>query len=165
MKHYKRHKRQLLTTLNKKKRLERCKAMLSRFTHDRHNQIIFSDEKVFTVQHILNKQNHRILATDKSTLPESSFRIPTTKKPASVMVWAGATASGRTQLAFIPEGVKVNQLVYQETILEEVLKLWAESHFGNASWTFQQDSAPAHKANATQKWRRTHFPDFISSEE
>ena len=79
MKHYKRHKRQLLTTLNKKKRLERCKAMLSRFTHGRHNQILFSDEKVFTVQHILNKQNHRILATDKSTLPESSFRIPRTQ--------------------------------------------------------------------------------------
>ena len=33
MKPYKMHKRQLLTTLNKKKRLERCKAMLSRFTH------------------------------------------------------------------------------------------------------------------------------------
>ena len=73
MKPYKMHKRQLLTTLNKKKRLERCKAMLSRFTHGRHNQILFPDEKVFTVQHILNKQNHRILATDKSTLPESTF--------------------------------------------------------------------------------------------
>ena len=90
--------------------------------HDRHNQILFSDEKVFTVQHILNKQNYRILATDKNTLPESTFRISRTQKPASVMVWAGVTASGRTQLAFIPEGVKVNQLVYRETILEKVLK-------------------------------------------
>ena len=105
MKPYKMHKRQLLTTLNKKKRLERCKAMLSRFTHGRHNQILFSDEKVLTVQHILNKHNHRILATDKSTLPESTFRISRTQKTASVMVCAGVTASGRTQLAFIPEGV------------------------------------------------------------
>ena len=30
--------------------------------------------------------------------------------------------SGRTQLAFIPEGVKINQLVYQEFIHEQVLK-------------------------------------------
>ena len=132
-----------------------------RFTHDRHNQILFSDEKVFTVQHFLNKQKHRILATDKNTLPESTFRISRTQKPVSVMVWAGVTASGRTQLAFM---VKVNQLVYRETILEKVLKPWAESHFGNALSTFQQDSAPVHKAKATQKWCRTHFPDFISSE-
>ena len=81
------------------------------------------------------------------------------------MVWAGVTASGRTQLAFIPEGVKVNQLVYRENILEKVLKPWAESHFGNVSWTFQQDPASAHKAKATQKWCRTNFPDLISSEE
>ena len=131
--------------------------MLSRITHDRHNQILFSDEKAFTVLHILNKQNHRILATDKNTLPESTFRISRNQKPASVMVWAGVTAIGRSQLAFIPEGVKVNQLVYRETILEKVLKPWAESHFGNVLWTFQEDSAPAHKSKATQKWCRTHF--------
>ena len=78
------------------------------------------------------------------------------------MVWAGVTASGRTQFTLIPEGVKVNQLVYRENILEKVLKPWDESHFGNVSWTFQQDSAPAHKSKATQKWCRTNFLDLIS---
>ena len=70
MKAYKMNKRQLLTAKNKSKRLERCKAMLSRFTNGRHKQILFSDEKLFTVQQVLNKQNHRILAPDKSTFPE-----------------------------------------------------------------------------------------------
>ena len=69
----------------------------------------------------LNKQNHRLFGYIKGTLPESTIRISMTQKPASVMVWAGVTASGRTQFAFIHEGVKVNQLVYIDTILEEIL--------------------------------------------
>ncbi|KAI6650908.1 Carnitine O-palmitoyltransferase 1, liver isoform isoform X2 [Oopsacas minuta] len=139
--------------------------MLPHFTNGRHKQILFSDEKLFTVQQVLNKQNHRILATDKSTLPESTFRVSRTQKPASVMVWAGVTATGRTPLIFIPKGVKINQSVYRESILENVLKPWAQSHFGNDLWVFQQDSAPADKAKATQKWCKTNFPGVISSEE
>ena len=50
MKGYKMKKRQLLTAKNKRKMLERCKAMLSRFTNGRHNQILFSDENLFTTQ-------------------------------------------------------------------------------------------------------------------
>ncbi|KAI6648783.1 hypothetical protein LOD99_7046 [Oopsacas minuta] len=143
-------------------KLEGCKAMLSRFTNGRHKQILFSDEKLFTVQQVLNKQNHRILVTDKSTLPESTFRVSRTQKPASVMVWAGVTATGRTPLIFIPQGVKINRSVYRESILENVLKRWAQSHFGNDLWVFQQDSAPAHKDKATQMWCKTNFAGVIS---
>ena len=60
MKPYKMHKRQLLTTLNTKKKLERCKAMLSRFTHDRHNQILFSDEKVYGSAHLEQAESQDI---------------------------------------------------------------------------------------------------------
>ena len=35
----------------------------------------------------------------------------------------------------------------------------------NDPWIFQQDSAPSHKAKATQEWCRTHFPDFITTDE
>ena len=38
-------------------------------------------------------------------------------------------------------------------------------HFRDQQWTFQQDSAPAHKATLTQNWIREHFPNFISSQE
>ena len=61
MKAYKLYKRQLLTQLNKQKRLKRCKAMISRFTDGRHKQILFSDEKLFTIEQVINKQNNRIL--------------------------------------------------------------------------------------------------------
>ena len=35
--------------------------------------------------------------------------------------------------------------------------------FHGQSWSFQQDSAPAHKAWATQQWQETNVPDFIST--
>uniref|UniRef100_A0A914CRQ5 Transposase n=1 Tax=Acrobeloides nanus TaxID=290746 RepID=A0A914CRQ5_9BILA len=32
-------------------------------------------------------------------------------------------------------------------------------------WTFQQDSAPSHKAKGTQAWLRENVPDFINTKE
>ena len=151
MKAYKIHKRQLLTTQNKQKMLERSKIMLSRFADGLHKQFLFSDEKLFTVEQIVNKQNDRILAVDRNALHPAVFQVYRTQKPASVTVWAGITSYGRTPLVFIPQEVKINQIVYRESILEAVLKPWAMKHFKNRKWTFQQDSAPAHRAKATQE--------------
>ncbi len=79
------------------------------------------------------------------------------------MVWAGITHTGKTPLVFIDEGVKVDQEVYR-TMLEEKLLPWAQEHFGEEDWTFQQDSAPAHRARQTQDWIRLNFPNFITSQ-
>ncbi|GFV40643.1 DDE_3 domain-containing protein [Trichonephila clavipes] len=80
--------------------------------------------------------------------------------------WSGGIwASGKTPLVFVEEGVKINQKVQQMDILEAVVLSCAQKHFGNANWTFQQDSAPAHKVKKTQEWCKVNFPDTISSEE
>ena len=138
-------------------------AMLLRFTNGQHNQILFSDEKVCIYCSANPKQTKsQDFATDRGTLPESAYRVSRTQKPASVMVWAGVTATGRTPLIFIPEGVKINQLVYREAVLKKVSKPWARSHFGNDLWVFQDDSFPGHKAKATQQWCKNNFPRLIS---
>ena len=79
------------------------------------------------MEHHINKQNDRILATDKLPFDSHSFRVDRTQKPASLMVWAGVTADRRTPLVFIPQGVKINQQVYRESILESVLKPWPKN--------------------------------------
>lgn len=37
--------------------------------------------------------------------------------------------------------------------------------FDNSHWTFQQDSAPGHKARRVQEWLRENVPDFIKAED
>ena len=117
MKAYKIQKHQLLTTQTKQKRLLRSKAMLLRFTGGLHKQIVFSDEKLFTVEQSLNKQNDRLLALSKDALPQDTFRVFRTQKPMSVMVWAGVTSTGRTPLVFVPQRVKINQSAYRAPLL------------------------------------------------
>ena len=94
----------------------------------------------------------------------SSAIIGHSQHPQSLMVWAGICASGKTPLIFVEPGVKINADVYQRDILESVVLPWSQQHF-EGNWTFQQDSAPAHKARKTQHWISTHFPDFITPQE
>ena len=55
--------------------------------------------------------------------------------------------------------------MYVETVLDPIVKDLSNSMFNNEPWTFQQDSAPAHKARMTQQWLQTNVPDFISTAE
>jgi inhibitor of nuclear factor kappa-B kinase subunit alpha len=146
-------------------RLKRCKALLKRFADGSHKTILFSDEKLFSIEAHFNKQNDRILAPDMSTANKSGRLVSRSAHPASVMVWAGITATGKTPLVFVDLGVKVNQENYRNNILRVVVEPWAMEHFGNQPWTFQQDSAPAHRAKSVQEWCRTQLPDFITSTE
>ena len=74
------------------------------------------------------------------------------------MVWAGVCGTGKTPLVFVEKGVKINAKVYQESILKVVVHPWAQNHFKNQPWTFQQDWAPAHKANSSRNLCKALFP-------
>lgn len=58
--------------------------------------------------------------------------------------------------------VKTSAKVYVDTVLEPVVKVLTTTLFNNQQWSFQQDSAPAHKARLTQEWLQRNVPDFIS---
>ena len=81
------------------------------------------------------------------------------------MVWAGVSASCRTNLIFVPQGVKINSEIYKELILKPEIKGAGLMLFNNEEWIFQQDSASAHASNATQSWLRAENIEFISKEE
>jgi len=61
--------------------------------------------------------------------------------------------------------VKTGAQVYQEDVLQGVLKHLNTNVFNGQKWVFQQDSAPAHKAKTTQGWLWRNVPAFISAED
>lgn len=165
LKPYKIQKVQDLTPAQKKVRLERARVLKALAASGDLPNIVFSDEKIFTIQQFVNKQNDRVWLACKST-DNLEQRVAYRKQgPASVMVWAAVTAEGRTPLVFIDQGVKVNQQVYRQRVLSRALMPWARDQFGSRPWTFQQDSAPSHKARATQDYLRARVPRLISAQE
>ncbi|RCN51257.1 hypothetical protein ANCCAN_02618 [Ancylostoma caninum] len=152
----------LLTEEMRQIRLKRCKKLLKRFAEGSHRNIVFSDEKIFTVAPVVNSQNNRALAKDIEQALSRGKIVGKTAHPTSVMVWGNITSDGKTLLVFVDIGVKINKDIYLKSILDDVLKPWSTSHFGSRQWCFQQDSAPAHKANVVQEWCRREIPDFIA---
>lgn len=165
VKPYKRQKMQELTDAQKKVRLQRAKELLRLQKSNQLPNIVFSDEKNFTIEQYVNKQNDRVYLKERSNENLALRTATRTQAPPSVMVWAAVTADGRSPLVFLNRGVKVNANIYREYVLEGALKPWATKHFGEREWTFQQDSAPSHKARANQEWMQENVPHFISAEQ
>lgn len=158
---YKRRKRQRLTTAHMGKRVIRSRELLSR--HDG-LKILFSDEKLFTVEEKLNAQNDRVYGVSISDIPTEFREVDREKYPASVMVWGGFSSCGKTPLVFLEKGVRLTAQLYIQQILDPVVKHCGTTMFLNNEWCFQQDGAPCHTAKITQKWLQENCPDFIKKD-
>ncbi|KAK0393131.1 hypothetical protein QR680_000070 [Steinernema hermaphroditum] len=138
-----------------KLRLKFVNNLLSR--GDALQRILFTDEKIFTVEPFRNSQNQR------EVLPKGSPRIvkaDNTHFSKSVMVWGGISGLGKTKLVFVPKGVKISADTYRQLILEDAVLPWAEENAENIDWCLQQDWAPAHGAKKTIEWCEANLPGF-----
>ena len=107
-----------------------------------HRSMLFSDEKVFTVEQCFNAQNDRVYASSSQQAATRVPRMQRSHHPALIMMWWGVSFNGTTQLYFCEEGVKTSAHVNQITVLEPIVKPLNTTMFPNQQWTFQQDSAP-----------------------
>ena len=128
---YKKRKVHFISAQIKIKRLARSKALLARFASFGLDEILFSDEKLFTVEQAYNRQNDRILSSSLSSIPQEYRCVQRVQHPQSVMVWAGVSAKGRTPLVFIPPGVKVNVVKYQELVLNPIVRGLGKTMFND----------------------------------
>ena len=79
----------------------------------------------------------------------------------SVMASVGVSALGCAELIFIEPGVKINGAYYRDELLTKHL-LPAIKELSGDYFTFQQDSAPAHRARETVELLTRETPDFIT---
>lgn len=124
-------KAQLLSQATKKRRLERSKKLLQRIKSQTVPNLVFSDEKLFTVSQAHNPQNDRILLRNAQERSERGGQVLRAQNPASVMVWAAISETGRSPLVFVDAGVKINTQVYVDTILKNGLLPWTNNHYSN----------------------------------
>ena len=162
---FKIQKVQDLNDNQKATRMERARQLKSRYGKGELPNIVFTDEKIFTVEQYVNKQNDRIWATGKNEDNADWFRAKRKHSAASVMVWAGICETGRTPLVIVPQGVKINTEAYISLILENSLIPWSQQHFLDQPWTLQQDSAPAHRSRQTVEWLHGNGVRFITPQE
>lgn len=93
--------RHLLTPRLKKIRAERCEKFLKRFKNNGHRRILFSDEKIFTIEEKINRQNDRVYAKTCYEALEKAPRVTRAHHPpSSVMVWWGVSFEGTTKIHF-----------------------------------------------------------------
>jgi len=81
-----------------------------------------------------------------------------------LMVSGGVSWNGKQNFFIDPQKTKVNQKTYPDflktSLLPECRRMYPDNDF-----VFMQDSAPSHRAKATQNFLRDNTPNFISSQE
>lgn len=167
LKVYKRFPAQKLSEENKGKRVQCCMRLLGRFANVRSlNSIWFTDEKLFTVATPVNTQNDRVYstATKKALInPKHLLRERSHFSP-SVMVSVGVSKMGKTRIAFVEAGAKINSTYYCDHILQNYLLPDIRAKCGQHSWTLQQDGAPSHRAASTITFLQQESISFIEPE-
>jgi len=161
MKAYKRYTGHLLTPQLREIRRVRSKALLQRHGVENYKKILFTDEKILTIEQKFNRQNDRVYARTSYEAKEKVPRIQRGHHPTSVMVWWGVSYDGVTKVHFCEQGVKTSGKVYVQ-MLEDVVQPLTDTLFHGEHWIFQQDSAPAHKCKLAQNWLQENVPEFIA---
>ncbi|VVC43196.1 Hypothetical protein CINCED_3A005863 [Cinara cedri] len=112
----------LLTDRLKRIKLERSKKLQRSYGRQKCKQILFTDEKIFTVEEKYNNQNDRVYATSSLEVREKVSCVQRGHHPAQVMVWWGMSRHGVTQIHFYEKGVKTGARVYQNSVLKPLVK-------------------------------------------
>ena len=62
--------------------------LLNRLAEHGPRNVLYSDEKLFTIQEISSSQSDRILSPTSSAIPDELRFVKRVQKPLSVLVWA-----------------------------------------------------------------------------
>jgi inhibitor of nuclear factor kappa-B kinase subunit alpha len=156
-----------ITQGTKERRLERAEGLADHLDPDLVPYCVFYDEKDFTLERPINRQNNRVSTRDggdkREISPERLFfeKSHFSKK---IMVCAAVSYRGKSNLLIVdPAKTKVDSGEYQRVLKKlfpAIRKLYPEE-----DWIFIQDGAPSHRSQSTQSFLVENCPAFVGAEE
>ena len=156
-----RSKEHLLNPALKEIGRTRSKCLLQWHAENFRKNILFMDEKIFTTKEQYNNQNNKIYAQTSLELHSEGAGRPS---PFLRHGLVGGVQSGGDTSSFLQEKGETGVRVYQENVLQGVVKHLNTTIFNGQELIFQQDSVPAQKAKTSQEWLWSNLLVFISSE-
>lgn len=143
----------------KETRLSRCKMLLNWMKSNGNKVRIFSDEKLFTVDPVLNRRNSRYISGDRAEEVDPAIKYsPKTKHPAKIMMLGVVASDGKKcPPVFTPANEKIDSEKYMEMLERHVLP-WLRRTYPAGNYVFQQDGAPAHTSKKTQDFLKSKMP-------
>jgi hypothetical protein len=115
-----RSKRHILTPALKAIRWTRAEHLLQWHAENRHENILFTDEKIFTIKEQYNHQNNKIFAQTSREVKEKVPRVKGGHYPSRVMVWWGVSIRGWHLVIFARKGVKLVSECIKRTCYKEL---------------------------------------------
>ena len=150
-----------LTDCHVAMRAQKCRKILKDIDEGMLPNLVFTDEKKFDIQQVVNQQNDRVWAS----LSATEERIVTRCQNPSLS-WFGQLSQ---QLGGPPPFCPIWSLIELPVVCMDILEgfrlPWANQHFQGKPCTLQQDSALSHGSKFTQSWIQRKIPSFISKED
>jgi hypothetical protein len=116
--------------------------------------ILFTDEKFFTIEEQYNNQNNKIYAQMSLEVHSKGAGMPS---PFLRHGLVGGVTSGGDTSSFLQERGETGVRVYQEDVLQGIVKQLNMTLFSGQEWVFQQDSVPAQKPRRLRSGCRGRF--------
>ena len=146
-----RRRQQRLTQKQKRRRV----AFARQYMDLDWERTLMTDETEFLLVPRGNSKNDVVWARNVEAFP----LIEQDAHSASVRVWAGVSALGRTSLHFYDGNLNGER--YRELLVEALPEM--QQIFGDADWTFQHDGATSHSDKKTNEWLASNVPHYIPS--
>ena len=155
---YHRVKAQNLKPADIEKRVERGNRLLRTVTPATLLRTFFSDEKIFTIEGVFNRQNDVVYsrAATQAEVDEERIHHGKSAFPKAMMVSAAVSTLGKTSLYIVDPGTKINSVYYCDGILSQMLPEMIALSGGD--FLFQQDGARSHTSAHTLRYINENIP-------
>ena len=133
----------------KQKRLERGNRLHNDQKNHGNRIVIFSDEKTFTVDPVVNKQNDRIVSFGQNIWVTE--RVNNQTFGLCDDAWSRGIEWRKDAPSVVPTWLQANHCCLKIFSSRKSYLGWKKK-LKNSNYVFQQDGAPAHTANIVQEW-------------